>query len=121
MKAAAMIKSTSAGVEVFAIDEHPAVRHVAVVIELDIVVMPIRSPMVPTPTEAAKEADSEAEAPSQPWSGKVQSWIPIPAWPHGKRLSIHEPRIVLRNVNHFRVGGLNHNRLSLIADFFLRC
>src|SRR5882762_6118246 len=32
-----------------------------------------------------------------------------------------EPRVILRNVNHLRVGGFDHNGLPLIAHVFLRC
>src|SRR6266852_5293776 len=84
MEAAATTESTSGSIEVIAIDEHSAVGYIAVVIKKDIVVMPIRSPVVPTPTEPAKEADSKAETPCQAWPGKVQSRIPVPVWPDRK-------------------------------------
>src|SRR5712691_9006567 len=99
MKATATIESTSGSIEVIAIHEHSAVGYVAVVIKKDIVVMPIVPPVSPAPAKIPKESDSKAEAPCKAWPGKVQSRIPVPAWPDRKRLSIDEPRIVLRHVN----------------------
>jgi len=119
MKSPAM---KSAGViEVVAIDEDSAVGDVGVVVVNDSVVMPIISPVVPSPAKPAKEADSEAEAKRNPRTGKEQSWIRIPAWPDPDGLSIGEPRVVLRHVNNLRVGGFDHNCLFLLGHLFLRC
>src|SRR5258708_9092794 len=77
-EAAATTESTSGSIEVIAIDEHSAVGYIAVGIQKDIVVMPIRSPVVPTPTEPSKEADSQAETPCQPCPAKLPPPIPLP-------------------------------------------
>ena len=69
MKSASSVKS--AGVtELVAICEHSAVGLVVVMVETNVVVMPIVSPMVPSPAEPAKEADSQAEAKRNPRAGK---------------------------------------------------
>src|SRR5437870_4518953 len=90
-------------IKVVAIDEDSAVGDVAVMIEKDTVVIPIRSPVVPTPAKPAKEADAKAETKRKTRTCKVQSRIPIPAWPDPDRLSIDEPRIVLRHVNNLSI------------------
>jgi len=60
--------SRSAGVksarmiDVLAIGENSAVGLVVVVVETNVVVMPVVSPVVPTPAKPTEEADSEAEA-----------------------------------------------------------
>jgi hypothetical protein len=66
---ATTMKSTGA-IEVVAIDEHPAVRYVGVVVVNDAVVMPIVAPVVPTPAKSTKETDSKAEAKSNSRTGK---------------------------------------------------
>src|SRR5207245_2052828 len=108
-------------IKLFAIDEYPAVGDLAMMIEKDTVVIPIRSPVVPTPAKPAKEADAKAETKRKTRTCKVQSRIPIPAWPDADRLSIDEPRIVLRHVNNLRFGWFDHNGLSLLRNLFLRC
>ena len=69
MKSASSVKS--AGVtELVAICEHSAVGLVVVMVETNVVVMPIVSPMVPSPAESAKEANSKAEAKRNPRAGQ---------------------------------------------------
>src|SRR5207249_11665003 len=89
-------------IKVVAIDDSSAVGHLAVMIEKATAVIPIRPPVVPTPANPAKEADAKAETKRKTRTCKVQSRIPIPAWPDPDRLSIDEPRIVLRHVNNLR-------------------
>ncbi len=60
-------------IKVVAIDEDSAVGDVAVMIEKDTVVIPIRSPVVPTPAKPAKEADAKAIQTSPAWS--VPGWL----------------------------------------------
>src|SRR6266481_4354790 len=99
LKSFAMIEVPAGVVKGVVISEDSAVGYVGVVVVDDTVVMPIISPVVPAPAKAAEEADSRAEAKRNTRSGKVQPWIPIPAWPDPNRLSIREPGIILRNVN----------------------
>jgi len=112
----------SAGViEVVAIDEHPTVGYVGVVVINDTSVTPVRIPVVPAPAKAAEIADSKPEAKSNSRSGKIESRIRIPAWPDSDRLSIHEPWIIFRNINDLRIGWCDHNGLPLLSYVFLRC
>ena len=119
MESTSTMKSTGA-IEVVAIDENSAVGYVAVVVEHDPVVMPIVSPVSPSPAKPAKEANSKAKTPSESWPREVQPRIPVPARPHPDGLSIDEPRIILRHVNNLGICGLNHNGLPLFAYLFLR-
>jgi hypothetical protein len=49
-------------VEIVAIDDGCAVGDVGVVVIHHVMVMPVRSPVVPSPAVAAKKADSETQA-----------------------------------------------------------
>ena len=112
---------SAAVIEIVAIGENSAVGLVVVVVETDIVVMPIRSPVVPSPAISSKEADSKAQTKLNSRARKIQSWIRIPPRPDADGRSIHQPRIIFRHVNDLWVGRFYHNRLPLLADFFLRC
>lgn len=114
-----MIEPASASVEVIAINENSAVGHVTVVVEKDAVMVPIRSPMVPAPAKATKKANAEAETKSDSGTRKVQTGIPVPAWPHRNRSAIHKPRIVLRHVDHLGVGRFDHDRRSVVGHLLL--
>src|SRR3979411_2373246 len=105
-------------IEGVVISEDPAVGDVSVVVINDIVVMPVRSPVVPSPAKPAKIADSKAQAKRNSRAGKVQSWIRIPTWPNPDRLSIRKPGIILRHVNNLGVGRIDHNGLPLLAHVF---
>src|SRR5207245_9360059 len=108
-------------IKVVAIDEDSAVGDVAVMIEKDTVVIPIRSPVVPTPAKPAKEAYAKAETKRKTRTCRVQSRIPIPAWPDPDRLSIAEARIELRHLNNLRFAWFDHYGLSLQIKLCLRC
>src|SRR6266481_7728041 len=121
LKSATMIAVRALAIECVVIGEDSAVGYVSVVVINEIVVMPVRSPMVPAPAKSAKKADSKAEAKRNSRAVKKQSWIRIPTWPNPDRFSIRKPRIIFRHVNNLRVGGFDHNGLPLIAHVFVRC
>ena len=114
-----MIEGCTRVIEGVVIGEDSAVGDVGVVVENDSVAVPIVSPVVPAPAEAAEEADAIAEAKRNSRSGKIQPWIPIPTRPDPDRLSIHEPGIIFRHVNNLRIGRLDHDRLSLLGHGLL--
>src|ERR1700687_641903 len=114
------IVKSAGGVEVLAIVENSAAGFVTVVVEKDAMVMPVISPVPPAPAKPAKETDSKAQPPGEPWPREVQSGIPVPAGPDPDGRSIDEPRIILRHINNFRIRGLDHNGLSLLFHLFLR-
>ena len=70
-----MIEVRASAIEGVVIGEDSAVGNISVVVVNDIVVMPVRSPMVPTPAKSAKKADSKAEAKRNSRAVKKQSWI----------------------------------------------
>src|SRR5271169_4547627 len=111
----------SGAIEIVAIDENSAVGDVGAVVEHNPVVVPIVSPVSPSPAKPADEANSKAKAPREPCPREAQSRIPVPVGPDADGISIHKPGIVLRHINNFRVGRFDHNRLSLFGDFLLRC
>src|ERR1700730_13547981 len=119
MKSAAMLEVCTRVIERVVIGEDSAVGDVGVIVEDDSVATPIVSPVVPSPAIAAKEADAKAQAKCNSRSGKVQPWIPIPAWPDPDWLSIHEPGVIFRHVNNLRIGRLDHDRLSLLGHGLL--
>ena len=67
-KPARMIESRSPAIEVVAIDEDSAVRYVGVVVVDDVSVMPVKSPVVPSPTKPAKKQRLEAQAKNYAWT-----------------------------------------------------
>src|SRR6266404_871790 len=87
LKSATMIDVRALAIEGVVIGEDSAVGNISVVVINDIVVMPVRSPMVPTPAKSAKKADSKAEAKRNSGAVKEQSWIRIPSRPNPDRLS----------------------------------
>jgi hypothetical protein len=115
-----MIEPTSVCVEVSAINENSAARHVTVMIEEDAVVMPVVSPMMPTPSKSTKKANAETETKSDTRARKVQPGIPVPTRPHRNRRSIDKPRIVLGHVNNLMVGRFDHNIVSVVRHLLLR-
>ena len=62
MKPAGSVKSASGSIEVVAVHENSAVGFVVVIVETNVVVMPIVSPVVPAPAKPAEEANSKAKA-----------------------------------------------------------
>ena len=120
MKSGSAAKSTSM-IQVVAVDKDSAVGDVGVVVKNDSVMMPVISPVMPAPPEAAKESHSKAKAERDSRSCKEQSRIRIPARPDADGLPIDEPGIILRHVNNLRVRRLDHNGLALLANVFLRC
>src|SRR6266849_6286108 len=120
LKSATMIDVRAPAIEGVVIGEDSAVGYVSVVVINDIVVMPVRSPMVPSPTKPAEIANSKAQPKRDSRAAKKQSRIRIPTRPDPDRFPIREPRVILRNVNNLSVGGFDHNRLHLIAHVFLR-
>src|SRR5713101_8374401 len=107
MKSAAMIEVPARAIERIVIGEDSAVGYVGIVVENDSVAMPIISPVVSAPAEAAKEADAIAEAKRNSWSVNIKSWLPISARPDPDRTSIHQRGIIFRDVNNLRISRLD--------------
>src|SRR5712692_10606839 len=93
-----------AAIEVVAIDDRSAVRDVGVVVVDHCPAVPVVSPVMPAPPISSEKADSEADSNSNPHSGQEDSRHGIPAWICDDRLTIHEPGIIRRHVDHLRIG-----------------
>lgn len=102
-----------AAVEVVTIDDRSAVGDVGVVVVDHPVAMPIAAPVMPAPAKSSKEADSKSDTEGDCWAVKKDSWHGIPAWICNYRLSIYEPRIVGRHVDHVRVGRFDDDSAAL--------
>src|SRR5580704_14172343 len=114
------MKSTGA-IEVVAVDENCAVGYIGVVTETNVVVMPVVSPVSPPPAKTAKKADAKAKTKCDTRTIKEESRIRIPARPDPDGLSIHQPRVILGNVNNLRVRGLDDDVLPLVTYLFPQC
>src|SRR6267378_8560783 len=120
MKVRATVESWTAAVEVVAIDEGAAVRDVSVVVEVHPPVVPIGVPVVPSPTESAEEADPPTESERNPRADSIEAGVPEPAWVSDQRRTIDRPRVVFGHVDDLGVCRLDHDRLALRGDVFLR-
>jgi hypothetical protein len=106
--AAFMVEVHSTGLETVAVDDRSAMGDICVVvIDNPAVMAPVESPMAPPPAKAAKESNSEAKAKSDPGPFQEKPRIGIPTWEHRQRIAVHEPRIILGNVNDVGLRGLN--------------
>src|SRR5258706_9443128 len=90
-----------------------------VVVDDSASVVPIKSPTMPAPSEAAKESNAESQSKPDSRAIQVQSRIRVPTGKKRHRGSIHQPGIVLRHVNHVRSCRLNHDRLPFVAYVLL--
>src|SRR5712671_3319989 len=87
--ASAVIEVAVRAIESVVISENSAVGNVGVVVVSDMAVIPVRSPMVPSPAEPAEETDAKSEAKSDSGAVEEQSWIRIPPGPDTDGLTIH--------------------------------
>jgi hypothetical protein len=54
--------ATASAIEIAAVVEGSAAREISAVVIKSVMIVPIESPMAPSPAEAAKPADSETES-----------------------------------------------------------
>ena len=107
---------TFASIESVAVIKRPAWRVIPPVIENRVVMMPIATPVAPTPRVAAKISDAKAISEKDDRAVVPNPRIRIPTGPRGNRASVHNPRIVRRNVDDFRADWFN-----LDVGAFRRC
>src|SRR6266404_6501595 len=106
-------------VKVVAIDDGSAVGDVGVVVVDHPVAMPVASPVMRAPSKSSEEADPEADSKSNSRPSQEDPRHGIPAWICDDRLTIHEPRIIGRHVDHFRVGRFDDDCVALRCYFLL--
>src|SRR5580692_8584892 len=82
--------------------------------------MPVKSPTAPTPSEAAKPSDSEADAEGKVGSSKPNSRIGVPARPRNDRRTVNQPRIIGWDVNDVGFGGFNYDVRVFLLYLLLR-
>src|SRR5260370_13850385 len=106
-------------VEVVAIDDRSAVRDVGVVVVNHCSAVPVVSPVMPAPPISSEKTDPEADAKSNPRSCQEDPRHGMPAWIRDDRLTVHEPGIVGRYVDNFRVGRFDDNPVPFISSLLL--
>src|SRR5258708_24975443 len=112
-KSRATMEVRMAVIEAIAASKNSAVGNIPVVIECDVMMAPIESPMVPSPAKATEEADAKTETKTYDRARIEEARNRIPARATHQRRSVHQPRIVLRNVHYLRDSRLNSHWQSL--------
>jgi hypothetical protein len=98
----ATIEVSSVRIKIIAIDYGPAMRDERVVVEDDSpAAAPIEIPMVKTPAEAREEPNPEAQSKTYSRAVQEEARIRIPTGEHTQWGPVHQPWIILRDVNHF--------------------
>jgi hypothetical protein len=120
MEAASAIHTATSMAKVVAIRKCLAMGDVPCVVIHHRPVMPVESPVAPSPPIAGEETQSESNAKGNSCSSEIEPRIGIPAGPHSEWCAIHEPRIVLRDVDNIRVYGFDRDRLPLYCYVLLR-
>src|SRR5882724_11009051 len=85
------------------------VGDVAIVVVHHSVAVPVGSPVVPAPSEAAEDSDADPQTERDPGSCE---WITNPTRIVFDWFPVNIPRIVFRHVNHVGVRWLDHDRLT---------
>src|SRR5579872_5135090 len=107
-------------IEVVTVHKDSAMGFIVVVVEANVVMVPVISPVVPAPTKSAKETNSKPEAKRDSRPFQIQSWIPVPVRPYTDRISVDQPWIILRHINNLGLCWLDHNGLPFVTHIFLR-
>src|SRR5882762_4098801 len=102
--------------EVVVIDESRTVRDVPVMVVHHIVSVPIGSPVMPAPADAAEYTDSNTQAEHNPRAIDIETGNPIPPGVVLEGRPIDIPRIVFGHVNNFRIRRRNRDRLAVRRD-----
>src|SRR6266849_3080169 len=106
-------------VEVVAIDDRSAVRDVGVVVVDRCSAVPVVSPVMPAPSISSEKAEPEADSKSNPRSGQEYPRHRIPTRIRDDRLTVHEPGVIGRHVDHFRVSRFDDDCVALSCYLLL--
>ena len=96
-----------------------AVRDPVVMVEEGSTAVPVESPVTPTPTKSAEEANAKSDTKRKAWAAPKDSGHRVPARVGNDRRSIDEPRIISRDVDDLWVGGFNNDGVALRAYLLL--
>jgi hypothetical protein len=108
-----------ASIEIVAIDDRSAVGEIRVVVVDHPMTMPVPSPVIPAPSKSAKEADSKPSTEEKSRAVIKDSGHWVPTRVGEDRISIHEPRIIGRDVDQVGVRRLDDNRVVLRRHLLL--
>ena len=103
------------------VTECRAVRHEVVMIEVHEMVVPVGTPVMPTPAVASKYPDPDSNSEEDARSVVEESGDIHPARIECEGSAIDKPRIVFRHVDDLWIDGLDRNRLILCGHIFLGC
>jgi hypothetical protein len=107
--------------EIIPVHNRPAVGDPRiVVVNNPPAVVPVVSPVVPSPPEAAEESDAEPQSEGDSRAIQKQSWIRIPAGKDCERSTVYQPRIVLGYVDLVGHSRLNYDRF-IFGGHLLLC
>src|ERR1700732_4957048 len=94
-----MIESRASATKAVAIAELPAMGEVRVIAVNQAVSVPIRSPVVPPPAEAAEETNTNSHTEPDPRSVEEESRGPNPTRIERERITVDYPWVVLRHIH----------------------
>src|SRR5438270_5344172 len=115
------VESRSTRMNAVAVHDGAAVRYVGVVVVDDPpAVVPIESPVVPTPAEAAEGPDAKAEPETDSRAIQVESGIGIPTGEHRQGSPVSHPRIILRHIDNVSLRRFDDDRSPLRFYLLLR-
>src|SRR6266849_10561856 len=115
-----MIESGASASKAVVIAELSAMGEVRVIAVNQATPVPIRSPVVPPPAEAAEETDTNSNTEPDPRPVEEEARNPNPTWVELERTTVDDPRIVLRHIHDLRICRINDDRISLGRHGFLR-
>src|ERR1700676_4058396 len=99
--------------------ELSGVREELVMVEECSTVMPVVSPVAPAPPKASEVSDSKSNTERESHAAPKNSGHRIPPGVSDDRRTVHEPRIVGRNIDPLRTSRLDDDRASLCGYLFL--
>src|SRR5260370_40673729 len=118
--AASAIHTATSMAKVVAIRKCSAMGDVPCGVNTHRSVMPVKSPVALSQHIAREETQSESNDKGNSCYSEIEPRIGIPAGPRSEWRAIHEPRIVLRDVDNIRVYGFDRDRLPLCCYVLLQ-
>ena len=100
-------------IEIVAVDDRAAVGDVGVMVVSRAVTVPIIIPVVPTPPKPSEETDSKSTSEKDRGATIKNSGHGHPARVSDHGISVYEPWIVGRHVDHIRIGWLDDDGVAL--------
>src|SRR4029077_4712070 len=117
VKSAGMVSNrasvSTAGGEIVTVGKGSAVRNIGVVVIGDSPVVPIGSPVMPSPAKATEVSDSKTQPEREVRAAIPNSRIRIPSRPCDHGTSVNQPWIISGNIDHFGIRRFNNDCLSL--------